>query len=187
MKKIFASFGIVAIASTLFFTACQKDCLHKNDSKDEAFGKEEAMLTLDGGYKIKVTVPLLTINEYPYYVQGRLTYSVDDKEVASIDFGDATKDEWAVLTKDGITSNIDLSAKGAPWEYTKVVTSPLIKTTGCDYITAGVIEYYKNNELIATVDYGDGTCDDIATKTWPGGSYGNKSWPGGSKTFSLSK
>ena len=39
---------------------------------------------------------------------------------------------------------------------------------------------------LATVDYGDGTCDDIATKKWAAGSHKDKTWEAGTKEFSLS-
>ena len=32
---------------------------------------------------------------------------------------------------------------------------------------SGLFEYYdENNNWVASLDYGDGTCDHIATKTW---------------------
>ena len=52
--------------------------------------------------------------------------------------------------------------------YEKNILIPLVKIDGCDYIVEGKIEYIKDGTVVATVDYGDGQCDDIATKTVDG-------------------
>ena len=52
--------------------------------------------------------------------------------------------------------------------YEKNILIPLEKIDGCDYVVKGKIEYIKNGTVVATVDYGDGQCDDIATKTVDG-------------------
>jgi hypothetical protein len=51
------------------------------------------------------------------------------------------------------------------YTFSRVITSPLIKPATCRFITQGTASFYKNNELFAGIDYGDGTCDDIATIT----------------------
>ena len=52
--------------------------------------------------------------------------------------------------------------------YEKNILIPLEKIDGCDYVVKGKIEYIKDGSVVATVDYGDGQCDDIATKTVDG-------------------
>ncbi len=52
--------------------------------------------------------------------------------------------------------------------YTKNILIPLEKIDGCDYVVKGKIEYIKNGTVVATVDFGDGQCDNIATKTVDG-------------------
>ena len=43
---------------------------------------------------------------------------------------------------------------------------PLIKSEDCDYIISGIIKYYsKTGKWVATIDFGDRTCDEWATKT----------------------
>ena len=64
---------------------------------------------------------------------------------------------------------VDYKVDGKP-EYKKVIVEPLIKLEGCNYIVAGVIEFYLKDKWIATLDYGDGSCDEWATKKWDGGS-----------------
>lgn len=50
-------------------------------------------------------------------------------------------------------------------EYSKIITSPLVKTGDCKFITKGVIEYKNSAGKFATVDYGDGVCDNKAKRT----------------------
>jgi hypothetical protein len=49
--------------------------------------------------------------------------------------------------------------------YSKTITAPLTKTGLCKYITKGVIEYKNNAGKFATIDYGNGSCDNKATRT----------------------
>jgi len=54
--------------------------------------------------------------------------------------------------------------------YSKTITTPLVKTGVCKFITKGVIEYKNNNGKFATVDFGNGDCDNMATRTTQNGS-----------------
>ncbi len=49
--------------------------------------------------------------------------------------------------------------------YSKIITVPLIKTGECKFISSGIIEYKDSSGKFATVDYGNGTCDNKATRT----------------------
>ena len=42
----------------------------------------------------------------------------------------------------------------------------MVKIPGCDFIVEGIIKYVKNGDTIAAIDFGDGTCDEWAFKTW---------------------
>ncbi len=53
--------------------------------------------------------------------------------------------------------------------YTKVITTRMLFDSSCDYILSGVVELTKNGST-ATIDYGDGTCDNKATVTIDGTS-----------------
>ena len=48
--------------------------------------------------------------------------------------------------------------------FTVEITTPLVQPAGCRYIASGVKKYTSANGTV-TVDYGDGTCDNVATKT----------------------
>ena len=64
--------------------------------------------------------------------------------------------------------NISSSKTGSKNTYTKKILIPLERIDGCDYVVKGKIEYVKDGAVIATVDFGDGECDDVATKTVDG-------------------
>lgn len=56
-------------------------------------------------------------------------------------------------------------------KYEKIITKPLVKTDDCKYIVEGTIEYLLDGKTVAIVDFGNGECDDIATKTVDGKTY----------------
>ena len=64
--------------------------------------------------------------------------------------------------------NIRSSNTGSKNNYTKNILIPLERIDGCDYVVKGKIEYIKDGSVVATVDFGDGECDNIATKTVDG-------------------
>ncbi|TRX71633.1 hypothetical protein [Carboxylicivirga sp. M1479] len=57
-------------------------------------------------------------------------------------------------------------------EYSRLITTPLIKKGGCRYIVAGevTLSSTKNGVDFATINYGDGECDNIAIMTTAEGS-----------------
>lgn len=46
---------------------------------------------------------------------------------------------------------------------TDSVTSPLIKQASCQYISSGTVAFTFNGSIKGTLDYGSGTCDNLAT------------------------
>ena len=98
-----------------------------------------------------------------------------ERPLQTVDYGDGNHDAVATKTVNGVTEEFGLEKLCTDTEtkkYYKIIIEPIVKTNDCDYIVAGVIKYFKceGNEWFATVDYGDGTCDDIAYKEWDGGS-----------------
>jgi len=51
--------------------------------------------------------------------------------------------------------------------YSRTITTPLLYDKSCDFIVSGVVELYKKGNTVV-IDYGDGTCDNIATVTTNG-------------------
>ena len=52
--------------------------------------------------------------------------------------------------------------------YTKVITTPLVRSRECRWILSGVVETQVEGETTVVVDFGDGSCDDLATRTQDG-------------------
>ena len=53
---------------------------------------------------------------------------------------------------------------GEELSYTKIITSPLVRSKDCFWITQGTVET-TIGDATSTVDFGDGTCDNIAVRT----------------------
>ena len=54
--------------------------------------------------------------------------------------------------------------------FEKEIVEEIVKSEDCECIVSGVVEYYEDGNLTATVDYGNGTCDEVATKTTADGT-----------------
>ncbi len=63
-----------------------------------------------------------------------------------------------------ITGSVTVSdSKGD--SYSRTITKPLVKKGTCKFITQGIIEFKNSNGKFATIDYGNGECDNLATLT----------------------
>jgi hypothetical protein len=170
MKNIFSVFVVMAISLLFAITACNKE---KSTSgydldKDISTLKEDIAIEGDGKFEKVITKRLVKPDDCRYIVSGTIEYYLDDELVAIIDYGNGTCDNIATKTVRGTTIRFELDA-GDDKNYRKVIAEPLVRIEGCDYIVAGIIDFYKDGEWIATIDFGDGTCDNIAIKIWDGG------------------
>jgi len=155
--------------------SCQKESLSPEATVEADILYDKASLTLPvSGYQTNIISPL-ALNNSDCYTDGIIEYSESNQVLAIVDFGNGFKNE-ATIIKNGKSSKLSLQQNKS--DFKKVIINPLVKTEDCNYIVQGTIKYYsKNGEWVATVDYGDGTCDEWATKKWKDGS----------KTFSLNK
>lgn len=71
---------------------------------------------------------------------------------------DTHKDDEKTITGSHLFTDAEGNTK------TVEITTALVKPAECKYIAEGVKEYTENGET-SILDYGDGTCDDIATLT----------------------
>lgn len=62
-----------------------------------------------------------------------------------------------------ITGYVNAEKEGE--SYTKEIVTPLKRVGDCRYIVEGVVTVTLNGEVLCTIDYGDGTCDEVATVT----------------------
>lgn len=177
MKNTGNIIAIFTLSLMVIFTSCAKK--DNYDKSDEAFKLEEADLEFvgDGDFEKVITNPLIKLDDCKYIVAGTIEFRKDGVVIAIIDFGDGTCDNIATKTVDGETTEFILEKKGKENKYKKVVVEPLVKIEGCEFIVSGIVKFYEGDKWVATIDFGNGTCDEWATKTWDGGS----------KTFSLRK
>ena len=67
------------------------------------------------------------------------------------------------------TSNVNLSVQ-------KFVLHPIVKSESCNCIVEGKVKYVIGDETSYIVNYGDGECDDWATKTVYSNDKGKSKW-----------
>ena len=52
-------------------------------------------------------------------------------------------------------------------DYEKVVVQELVKEASCKYeVVSGIVEFYYESEMVFGVNFGDGSCDELATLSW---------------------
>jgi hypothetical protein len=173
MRRLNVSCAVIALSSALLFS-CHKE--EKKKNCDE-MGAEEPLVYLKSGYSSNIIAALEKPADFEFYTKGVIEYTKDGNVLAVINYGEGERDSKAIMIKDGKSEEIDLAAKKKKSDYEKVIVKPLVKTNDCNYIVEGTIKYFKGKEWVATIDFGNGNCDDLATKTWKDGS----------KEFSLSK
>ncbi|MDP3432344.1 MAG: hypothetical protein Q8T04_05190 [Bacteroidota bacterium] len=49
--------------------------------------------------------------------------------------------------------------------YSRIITEPLINLGNCRHHVQGIVQYSQNSVVIAELNYGDGTCDNLASMT----------------------
>ena len=94
----------------------------------------------------------------------------------------------SIISNDGLQARLSYTEKG----YTEVEVNPIVKIN-CyfsdwdkDVMTpvSGLFEYYDvDGNWAASIDFGDGTCDEWATKTWNVDLF--PEYPSGSDVFSV--
>ena len=95
-----------------------------------------------------------------------------------------------IVSNDAMEQRSNLVEKG----YTEVEVNPIIKEScyfekwdkAVETPVSGLFEYYdENDNWVASIDFGDGACDEWATKTWSVNLFPEH--PEGSETFSVFK
>ncbi len=198
MKKITIISLVVLLSSFLLSCECDKEKLTPADFIEFDLAESKASFELsEAGFDITKD-QLVSDAADGQYTSGIIEYHKNGQVLATVNFGDGTDKDKASCTKDGDKFEIDLKEKESAddkddkdgkydkgkchngkegnkleeIDFEKVLIEPLVKATNCDFIVSGIIKYYDSatGAWLATVDFGDGTCDDIATKTTPTGN-----------------
>jgi len=99
---------------------------------------------------------------------GIITWNTDRTRTMTAGFASKENPSDDVFQVSGTTSGIN--AAGNAYKFTTL--TPIVKARACHWITAGKLKIERAGKLDAVVDYGDGTCDSLATIT-----VGNKTFP----------
>lgn len=181
---------MITLCFVMVFTACNKEDLTTtqdliNTDLDERSKEKEKSTDAkkekddEKWEKIEVS-PIVKTDDCDYPISGIIEYVQAGVVVATLDYGDGTCDDLVTITKDGTTEEISLNekdqkknktekdSKADKTAWTENEVSPVVKTEDCDYPVSGIIEYVQAGVVVATLDYGDGTCDDLATITKDG-------------------
>ncbi|MCK5856905.1 MAG: hypothetical protein KAG64_05410 [Bacteroidales bacterium] len=138
----------------------------------DAINADPSFVLEEAGYNMK-NIEELSGVQANIYTEGIIEYSKDGEVLALVNYANGN-DMQASVEIDGEVSTISLKSSSKGVTYYKVIVTPLVKSNNCNYeIVSGIIKYYKNgtNVWIATIDFGDGTCDDRAIKTTAKGDY----------------
>jgi len=171
MKKKFALLIGCMIALILVFCACENSVTNTKDNSDASFDyttvdivEADIVITQSGQLNKEVVNELRRNDDSHHVVEGVIEYYLDGQKFAIVDFGIGENDNYATKIQYDDVTEINLD-KTDDDKYEKIVVEPIVKSDDCDYIIAGLIEIYKNGELIYSIDFGDGECDNIAIVT----------------------
>ncbi len=63
--------------------------------------------------------------------------------------------------------DIIIKGSGNKDDYKKNVVEELVKKEECEWeVVSGIIEYYYQDEMVFSIDFGNGNCDGLATVNW---------------------
>jgi hypothetical protein len=161
----------LSLLSVLVLISCDKKDVNETTDFSSEVSSEETQITLPtSNFEERVLIEPNSTNTV-YYTSGIIQYESNGEVLASLDYGDGTLNNEATLTIQNEATKIklekkDCKVKGIKSKYKKVIVKPLIKSRDCNYIVSGIIKYYdlKTGKFTATIDFGNGTCDDIAEK-----------------------
>jgi uncharacterized lipoprotein NlpE involved in copper resistance len=169
MKKTILSLALIA---GIALVSCNKEKVEDNFTT-EVSTETETLRLPESDYQMNIT-EVLTKSSGDIYTSGIIEYKKNGSVLATFDFGTGLDDKKAKYIKDGSTYDCSLEKDGKDKKkYKKIIVEPIVKSDDCGYIISGIIKYYdyKSGDWLATVDFGDGTCDDIAVKTTKKGDY----------------
>ena len=167
MKKGLIGISLIAAFALM---ACEKDTGTDN-IEDEILNEEETLRLPESGFTITETTPLGDEVD-GVFTSGVIEYEKDGELLAKFDFSESDE-EHGVLEMEGEKKDCDLKKHGKKHPFKKVIVKPIVKTDDCEHPVAGIIKFFskKTGDWLATIDFGDGTCDDIAVKTTAKGDY----------------
>ena len=171
IKKPFLKTTAVLALGALVLVSCKKE--KEDDLVYELSHETPSIRLAQSNFDIEYPTPIGIASGQTYNSSGEIQYIQNGELKAEVNYGSGESDHLATITKDGVESQLDLSQSGKESYWTKVIEEPLVLSEECDEIVAGIIKYYskKDGAWVATIDFGRGFCDGVATKTaadWEG-------------------
>ncbi len=164
----------IAMIGAIALVSCNKE-ENEIDYTDSIGSETETLRLPEAGFEIVESSELKSSAD-GRYTEGIIQYQKNGEILATVDFADGTDEDHASIEQDGDKNECELEkmedgkkgkfGKKKKPPFKKVIVEPIVKTDDCDYIVSGIMKFYdlKTGNWIATVDFGDGTCDDLATK-----------------------
>jgi hypothetical protein len=171
----------IAMIGALTLVSCNKE-VSEADFTDSISTEDESLRLPEAGYTINKITELGGV-ENDRYTEGVIQYEKNGEILATVDFADGTGPDEAMVEINGEKHECHLEkkdwdkkkkyGKGKKHHFKKVIVEPIVKTDDCDYIVSGIVKVFDKNsgDWVATIDFGDGTCDDQATKETADGFY----------------
>lgn len=169
MKKTVLSLTLIA---GIALVSCNKEKVEENFTTEVSTETETLRLS-ESGFEMNISEELVK-GSGEVYTSGIIEYTKNGNVLATFDFGSGEDNKTAQYEKNGTTYDCSLEKDGkGKKDYKKVIVRPIVKSDDCGYIVSGIIKYYdyKSGDWVATVDFGDGTCDDVAIKTTKEGDF----------------
>ncbi len=123
-------------------------------------------IKIAGTSLIKINRETETFRDYT----SDLTFTINNEKVITrsskrnwtwVEGMETTEDQ----TDDVVHINGVVNAESGTDTYKKEIVEPLVRLGDCRFIVKGKVEVTLNGDLISTIDYGDGDCDEIAMMT----------------------
>ncbi len=141
------------------YTGCVIDTIGIDGTSSETFnGDNLTTRKITAASSVKFTLPGgIVINRIGNNVRDWLT---------GVGTPDPADDKIQITGKIDVTSTLtDATGNVTTDTYAREITTPLIRLGDCKHPVSGIVTYSKNSAVIATLDYGDGTCDNLAKLT----------------------
>lgn len=173
------------IMISLVLSACgQKDLSPKGEINfiENASATEPLVYVSSDSYERTEVETLNQNSDCDEYTSGALEYRENGVWAARVEFlNDPVQEGQHRIRchdRQGQREVSSRSSGGKESKYEKVIIEPLVKIEGCDYLVEGKICYYEGTNWVATIDFGDGSCDEWATKTTKDGAdqFSLKKW-----------
>lgn len=105
-----------------------------------------------------------TVSLISVLIFGFALFFTSCEKVESYSINDQVTDEVSLKSME---PEVMIIGTGDMKDYEKVVVEDVVKSRRCKgEPVSGIVEFYFEDELVFTIDFGDGNCDGIATVTW---------------------